>query len=189
MPGLRHKWRAYNDAQDCKHAVEHERVYLAKQARPRLMTHHRVAESKVFFETRGMNLLSTKVIETALAIIFSEQGQDGLWNQGQAIYNGASPRRTPTDDVERRRDSTGRDVGNSYAFSFDLLGCLLDTFAEFPLLERYGSNLERSLQWTEDNILLQYYDEACDVEAMTVVGKPLRGWRSSHLQQEVTQTI
>jgi hypothetical protein len=47
------------------------------------MTHHRVAESKVFFETRGMNLLSTKVIETALAIIFSEQGQDGLWNQGQ----------------------------------------------------------------------------------------------------------
>jgi hypothetical protein len=48
-----------------------------------LMTHHRVAESKVFFETRGMNLLSTKVIETALAIIFSEQGQDGLWNQGQ----------------------------------------------------------------------------------------------------------
>jgi hypothetical protein len=103
----------------------------------------------------------------------------------QAIYNGASPRRTPTDDVERRRDSTGRDVGNSYAFSFDLLGCLLDTFAEFPLLERYGSNLERSLQWAEDNILLQYYDEACDVEAMTVVGKPLRGWRSSHLQQEV----
>jgi hypothetical protein len=53
-----------------------------------LMTHHRVAESKVFFETRGMNLLSTKVIETALAIIFSEQGQDGLWNQGQVrSYN------------------------------------------------------------------------------------------------------
>eukprot|EP00953_Heterococcus_sp_UTEX-ZZ885_P012530 7189-Heterococcus_DN1.PRE.2 len=35
MPGLRRKWRAYKDAQDCKHAVEHERVYLAKQARPR----------------------------------------------------------------------------------------------------------------------------------------------------------
>jgi hypothetical protein len=55
------------------------------------MTHHRVAESKVFFETRGMNLLSTKVIETALAIIFSEQGQDGLWNQGQVRSYNISP--------------------------------------------------------------------------------------------------
>jgi hypothetical protein len=39
MPGLRRTWRAYKDAQDCKHAVEHERVYLAKQARPHACIH------------------------------------------------------------------------------------------------------------------------------------------------------
>lgn len=71
----------------------------------------------------------------------------------QAIYNGSGTTKADYNDstgtavvavggggsgndAADRPAARARDVGNAYAFSFDMLGSLLDTFGGFPLLER-----------------------------------------------------
>ncbi|CAM9753165.1 unnamed protein product [Chrysoparadoxa australica] len=130
-----------------------------------LLTHQRIIKSPASFQ-RSQSALTTKVREKALDIVFSEQRPGGLWDAGQAIYNGG-----------------GRDVGNSYAFSFDMLSVLLGTFNDFDLT-KYASNLESSLKWAEENLLQRIFEESCDLESRKVTGQVLAGWRSNHLQSD-----
>ncbi|CAM9223214.1 unnamed protein product [Phaeothamnion confervicola] len=145
-----------------------------------LLTHHRVATSEGCFN-RGPSMLNSKVVQKALDIVFMQQQPDGLWAQGQAIYN-------PGDPAQGAEGSAARvaaDVGNSYAFTFDLLGSLLEVFSDVPsLVGKYHVQLERALMWAEDNVILQVYDEMCDVHRRTVEGTVVRGWRSNHLQTD-----
>jgi hypothetical protein len=76
--------------------------------------------------TVNMNL-----VEAALKIIFENQALDGTWRKGEPIFKESDPSR--------------RDIGNSYVFFFDFVGCLLHAFAEKQphLLAPYITNLER----------------------------------------------
>ena len=73
------------------------------------------------------------------------------------------------------------DVGNSFVFSLDLLGSLLETvqsgYAE--LFRPYIGNVDRALEWVEDNLVESV---AMNEESDSTVY--LRGWRSNRLRGE-----
>ena len=77
-------------------------------------------------------------------------------------------------------DKLRGDVGNSFVFSLDLIGSLLDLakmgYAE--LLRPYLPHIERSLKWVEDNVV----ESAVLRSGETTSVSYLRGWRSNHLR-------
>jgi len=140
----------------------------------------------VHFETSGdltkegkMNLgsnddrmppLNMKLAEKALDVIFSSQMENGLWPQG-----------TPIDPVG---DKVRGDVGNSFVFSFDMLGSLLATISRghVELFRQYIPQIHTSLKWAEDNVVESVLSGYCDVDTRVSSGTFLRGWRSNHLK-------
>jgi hypothetical protein len=73
-------------------------------------------------------------------------------------------------------------VGNSFVFSQDLLGSLLDvtTMGYAELLRPYLQHIARSLKWMEDNVVESALIKPEEKAAVTY----LRGWRSNHLRGE-----
>ena len=79
-------------------------------------------------------------------------------------------------------DKLRGDVGNSFVFSLDLVGSLLDLVraGHAELLRPYVPNIERSLKWVEDNLV----ESVAARPGETGAGGYLRGWRSNHLRGE-----
>ena len=77
---------------------------------------------------------NVKIVTSALEVLFHNQALDGTWRKGEPIF-------TKGDWTA----GSGRDIGNSYVFFFDLVGALLGDIAdnEPELLAPYLPNLER----------------------------------------------
>lgn len=108
-----------------------------------------------------------KLVKSALQVIFGQQSSDGTWRKGEPIF----------------KTGASRDIGNSYVFFFDLIGCLLGPLAQAQpdLLSPYLPNFERCLSWAETNILEEMLPDVCDPVTGRCKGETVRGWRSNHL--------
>merc|ERR1740138_1214891 len=105
--------------------------------------------------------MNVKIVSKALQVIFEVQQKNGLWRRGQAIQG----------------DDSRRDIGNSYVFSFDMIGTLLEEFESTPeMIQGYIPNLFQALKWAEDNYL-----------SLEVQGELISGWRSNHLKPGAPQ--
>ncbi len=103
-----------------------------------------------------------KLVRAALGAVFAGQRADGLWDQGQPIFESRG---------------SGNDVGNAYVFAPDMVASLLETVDRTAFGEHLPS-LRRHLVWlgehtVEDVALLD--DGAWGA---------IRGWRSNHLPPE-----
>jgi hypothetical protein len=119
-------------------------------------------------EQQGFMLqLNPKLVQAGLKAFFEEQdADDGLWDRGQPIYKSF-----------RRK---GRNIGNAYVFGVDALGSLLEMLQP-DQFRQYVPNLERTLQWMENNLRTDVVPDYCDPYTGKCYGKVLRGWASSHL--------
>jgi hypothetical protein len=82
-------------------------------------------------------------------------------------------------------DKLRGDVGNSFVFSLDLLGSMLEvsSMGHAELFRQYVPHIERSLKWAEDNLVESYTPQGGRDHAEGGGGY-LRGWRSNHLRGE-----
>lgn len=113
--------------------------------------------------------LNKRLVIAALDAFFAEQNGDGLWDQGQPIFQSF-----------RRQ---GRSVGNAFVFSVDTVSSLLRLLpAEYfrPHLQA----LERTLNWIEGHENLEVIPDYCDPETGECYGKALKGWISNHLRPD-----
>jgi hypothetical protein len=110
--------------------------------------------------------LNMRLVKAALAAVFEEQGEDGLWDRGQPIYKSF-----------RRK---GRNIGNAYVFSIDALASLLNNLPAEEF-RPYLPQLEKALGWIETHQGVEVNPDYCDPETGQCYGKSLRGWASPHL--------
>jgi len=118
--------------------------------------------------------VNLKLTAHILGAIFALQKESGLWPKGEPIAS-----RFPT-----------RDLGNSFVFSFDMLGELLMTIGEEQpaLFREHLFSIERAVSWAESSIV-----ESSGTAAWYAAREPdapqemppgvTRGWRSSHLTE------
>jgi hypothetical protein len=109
-----------------------------------------------------------KLVRAALAAVFDEQREDGLWSPGQPIF------------LKSRRQY---DVGNAFTFAPDMLASLLETLpADFFL--SHIINLQRTTGWLTSRQLTATSAENCDEATGQCYGRTYRGWRSNHLSHQ-----
>mmetsp|Transcript_23496 Transcript_23496/g.32208 ORF Transcript_23496/g.32208 Transcript_23496/m.32208 type:complete len:593 (-) Transcript_23496:2185-3963(-) len=112
---------------------------------------------------------NTKIIESALSVIFQSQFSDGTWRKGEPINSIGN--------------SGTRDIGNNYVFFFDLLASVLGSIGDArpELLIPYLPQLERCLTWAETNIQKEMLPDIFDPVTGRSYGAVVQGWRSNHL--------
>jgi len=153
------------------HASGERSLFDVMQLSYALMLHYETSGYKgamICGEDRT-TVFNEKLSDKALEVIFGAQLANGLWPQGAPI--------------DREGQSMRGDIGNSFVFSFDLIGSLLETFeaTRANSLRPYLGHLEKSLQWAEDNLVESMVSSSCDLETSTSQGQIMRGWRSNHL--------
>jgi len=114
--------------------------------------------------------LNKRLVIAALDAFFAEQRQDdGLWDNGQPIYQSFR--------------KTGRNVGNAFVFAVDTVGSLMSSLpAEY--FRTHLAALERTLKWIEGHQTLEVIPNFCDPISGECYGKALRGWTSPHLRPD-----
>lgn len=109
--------------------------------------------------------LNKKLVAAALAAFFDEQNSEGLWLQGQPIYQSF-----------RRQ---GRNMGNAFVFPVNTVGSLL---CQLPAedFRPHLNALEKTLSWIESHQSVEVITDFCDPISGQCYGRPLRGWASPH---------
>uniref|UniRef100_A0A0G4GTU4 AAA+ ATPase domain-containing protein n=1 Tax=Chromera velia CCMP2878 TaxID=1169474 RepID=A0A0G4GTU4_9ALVE len=142
---------------------------------------------------------SAKLVTAGLRVVFECQQNDGTWEKGEAIersgFRGiagdphvsggvsaspsmpSSPTSGSVPAVPCEQQQHG-EIGNSYVFSVDLLGSLVDSIVEWKpeLLAPFLPEIERTVGWMESNLLKER--QGGGREPKTVLG-----WRSNHLTE------
>jgi len=116
-----------------------------------------------------------RLVVAALAAVFAEESESGLWSAGQPIYI--------ADRKSRSATTFNADPGDAFVFAPDLLGSLLKIFpAEY--FRPHLPNIQNTLSWIESHRIFDVVAEYCDEESGQCFGQPLVGWRSNHLSPD-----